>query len=439
MLAAEFRGVDDAPKVEEDRQEATQLGHVLASRHSLLVFAAIVLAATLLPVLSNPLAVIIDRTPWDYSIPLGIVTAGTVLGCVVQAGTLLLVKSRPGIAAVISVVAYVGVVAALGVPNWVAAMPFAVAVAMFFAAAQSRLSKSLWLLLVVMLIAEGGLLMWSLSTGASRGVVWAFVLHSVFTFGAPVAGATALGAWWARRSERVRAAEEAAAASARQLEERVQHARSAERGRIARELHDVAGQHLAGMLSLADAAVDIELSDVRQAAELISDIRSEGKFASAGLYAALRDLDAVDHSSDERTPDVHTLPELMDFWTKRGMRLAYRVQGDVAGLPAAVSTTAYRAVQEALTNSAKHAPGATNAVDVVITSGALRATVVNGPTTRGRGSVRSDLGLGWGLDGIRDKLSLLNGKLTASATPEGGWLVTLAIPLVESNFERVAR
>jgi signal transduction histidine kinase len=211
--------------------------------------------------------------------------------------------------------------------------------------------------------------------------------------------------------------------------DRVEKARVHERGRIARELHDVAGQHLAGMLSLADAAVEIDIRDIGQAVELIEDMRSEGRFASASLYAALRDLDAVDHSAVERTPDIRSLPELESFWTRRGMRLVAQTRGDVDALPAAVSTGAYRVIQEALTNCAKHAPGADVAVDVVVAPTSLRATVVNGPAEAGRDSSTQGLGLGWGLGGVRDRLTLLNGVMTAAPTPESGWLVTLAIPL----------
>ncbi|MDT0116597.1 histidine kinase [Microbacterium sp. PRF11] len=407
----------------------TSMQRVLDSRRALLAFALIVFITTSLQVLSNPLAVVIDGTPWEYPVPLGVVVVCAVLACAAQSAALLLSGTRPGIAAMGTVLAYVAVVAALEVPNWVASMPFVVAVAMFLAAAQGPTVKTLAVLAVVIVVAVGGVFGWSLSTGASLGVIWAFLLQSTITFVAPVAGATALGIWWARRSRRVQAAEEAAALAARELEHKIEHARTQERGRIARELHDVAGQHLAGMLSLADAAVEIQIRDTRQAVELIADMRSEGRFASASLYAALRDLDAVDHSSVERTPDIATLPELISYWSTRGMRLVAEVQGDADDLPAAVSTAAYRAIQEALTNSAKHAPGATNAVDVVITPGSLRATVVNGPSGAEREASGSNLGLGWGLANMKDKLALLGGRMTASATKEEGWLVTIDIPL----------
>ncbi|MFJ4036897.1 sensor histidine kinase [Microbacterium sp. NPDC090007] len=408
---------------------APQLGEVLASGRARVSLAVIVFLATTVQVLSNPLAVLIDETPWQYPIPLAVVTIGCVLACAVQAAALLLSGTRPGLAAVVAVLAYVAVAAVFEVPTWVAAMPLVVAVAMFLQAARKRAGVALSTFGLVVLIAAVGLFGWSLSTGASLGVIWAFLLQSIVSFAAPVAGATALGIWWERRSARVRAVHDAAEASAREVDERVENARVHERGRIARELHDVAGQHLAGMLSLADAAVEIEIRDTRQAVELIEDMRSEGKFASASLYAALRDLDAVDHSAVERTPDVRSLPELESYWTKRGMRLRTQVCGDVDGLPAAVSTASYRAVQEALTNCAKHAAGAAVAVDVVVTAATLRATIVNGPARVATEPSADVLSLGWGLDGLQDRLRMLNGSLTAFATPEGGWLMKFSIPL----------
>jgi signal transduction histidine kinase len=119
---------------------------------------------------------------------------------------------------------------------------------------------------------------------------------------------------------------------------------------------------------------------------------------------------------------------LFDFWRRRDMRLRSRVLGSLDDLPAVVSTSAYRGVQEALTNAAKHARGAEVRVELVVHEDRLSVVVVNDASGRGD-RLGEPVGLGWGLEALAERMHLLDGTVEAGPTPEGGWRVRMEIPL----------
>jgi signal transduction histidine kinase len=410
-----------------------RLIRVLGSKRASLAVVVIVFAAISLQALANPVAILLDGPAvWDHPLPLGTLTALVVLACALQSSALFISTRAPVTAAIVTTVLFVVAFIQLAVPTWITAMAFPVAIAMFLLAAQRTIRVSLITFLAIGGLTVTAMLLWALSLGAPLGAVAGYVLERALSFVAPVAGATALGIWWGIRSHQVAMVQEAAEQATRDHAERVERARFQERSRIAQELHDVAGQHIAGLLSLADAALTIEVREPAQALSLIEDIRAEGRFASASLYAALRDLRAVDGDDVERTPDLSALPDLAAFWTQRGINIELRVHDDTADLPAIVSTTAYRAVQEGLTNAAKHARGAEVAVDVVVDHRSVRLVVVNTQPSRA-GDSDSAGGLGWGLEALTQRAELLGGTFNARPTPEGGWLMTMEIPVPEQT------
>lgn len=218
----------------------------------------------------------------------------------------------------------------------------------------------------------------------------------------------------------------------REHDKRVEEAEQRERARIAQELHDVAGQHLAGLITLADAALTIAPDRPDDALRLVEEVRSEGRFAAASLAGALTDLRAVGTEPRESTRDLRQADELLDYWQKRGMSIRLAARGPVEELPAVVSATAYRCTQEAITNAAKHAPGAQ--VDVEITAGhdRLGVLIANG-SSPSKTPPLAGLGLRWGLNGIRERIDLLRGTLVFGATPEGGWMVRFVIPFAPAD------
>lgn len=409
--------------------DAEGFTRVLSGPRSLAVFVAIVFVVTAVQALTNPIAGLLEgEFPWEGPVPLPMVVALVVMGCAAQSAFLFLCARAPVVAVIGTAACYVALVVGLSIPRWLSALPLVIAVAVFFLAAGRRpLVAIAWSVLVVVAVSFS-LFAWAVSTGVPFGIVGSFVLETVLAVGTPIAGATALGTWWARRMRAFRRTRDELAAAAERHAAEMERATTLERARIAQELHDVAGQHLAGLLSLADAAVDIDVLDTAQATALISEMRAEGRFASASLYAALRDLRIQNGSRVEPTLDLRSLDGLRDFWSARGMRIDVDVRGPVADLPAMVSTTAYRVVQEALTNAGKHAPGAPTRVEVDVSPTTLRLSVQNEPALVPR-TTPAAAGLGWGLTGMAERVDLIHGSLTAGPRDDGGWAVILRAPV----------
>ncbi len=417
--------------------DAEGFTRVLGRPRSMAAFVAIVFVVTAVQALINPLIGLLEgEFPWEGPPPLPVAISLVVIGCAAQSAFLLLCTRAPLIALMGTAGCYVALVVGLSIPRWLTALPLVVAVAVFFVALTRRAIVAVTAAIAVVAVVSLSLLAWALSTGVPAGVVGGFALETVLSFGAPIAGASALGIWSARRLRAFRRtrAELAAAAAVHAAE--MERVTTLERARIAQELHDVAGQHLAGLLSLADAAVDIDVLDAEQAAELIAEMRAEGRFASASLYAALRDLRVQHGSRIEPTLDLRFLDGLRDFWSSRGMPLKMDVRGPIADLPAMVSTTAYRVVQEALTNAGKHAPGAPTAVEVDASSTTLRLSVQNAPAVVPRPFRDAD-GLGWGLSGMAERVDLIHGTLSAGPRDDGGWAVILRAPI--ASLDPVSR
>lgn len=409
---------------------------VLSRPRSLAVFVVIVFVVTVVQSLTDPIAGFLQGGfPWEGPLPLSLVVALVVIGCAAQSGFLFLCARAPVVAVVGTAGCYLALVIGLSIPGWLTAMPLVVAVAMFLLAGRRRPLVAIGWSVAVTVAVSLSLFVWAMSTGVHAAVVGSFVLETGLAFGTPMAGATALGIWWARRMRAFRRTRDELASTARRHAAEMERVTSLERARIAQELHDVAGQHLAGLLSLADAAVDIEVLDTAQAATLIAEMRAEGRFASASLYAALRDLRLQNGSPVEPTLDLRSLDGLRGFWCARGMRLEVDVRGPIDDLPAMVSTTAYRVVQEALTNASKHAPGAPTRVEIDASSAMLHLSVRNDPAVIARRTPDAG-GLGWGLSSMAERVDLIHGTLSAGPREDGGWAVVLRAPI--GAFDRVS-
>jgi signal transduction histidine kinase len=187
-----------------------------------------------------------------------------------------------------------------------------------------------------------------------------------------------------------------------------------ERARLARELHDVIAHGLSVVTVRADSAPH-RVADVSPAAAAEFTAIAE---AARGSLAELRQVLGVlrDPDADPETLPLPGLADLPDLVGDPGLEVP-------AGVPPAVQLTAYRVVQEALSNARRHAPGARSAVSVAAGDRALRVSVINaagGPST-GPGS-------GYGLAGMRERVALLGGTLRAGPRPDGGWQVEAVLP-----------
>lgn len=401
---------------------------VLSSRRASLVFVAIVFVTTFVQVVSNPLAFALQEgSVWTFALPMQAVAALLIAGTAAQAAALLLGARWPGLAILGTLAAYLGLVFAVAAPSWLSSMQLVVAVALFLLASQRGAIAAVVWWLVIVGISLAALWFWVVSIGTAPGLIAAFLSSQVVALATSAAGAGALGVWWGVQSRRVRRAREDAEAARREHDERVARAQEEERARIAQELHDVAGQHLSGLLALADAAVSVGSARPETMLQLVEDVRAEGRFAAASLYGALAELRAAEGVPVEVTRDLRRVTDLVDYWRRRGTALTLRVLGELGDLPAVVSTMAYRGVQEALTNAAKHAPGADVEITLIVDDEQLRAIIENGPAAPAR-EAGERIGLGWGLSGLRDRIGLIGGSVVAGPTPRGGWKVELRAP-----------
>lgn len=407
---------------------------LIASTRSATVVVAIVFVTTLVPALVNPVAGVLSGPgTWPLAVPAWATFALIIAGCAAQATSLILSRRLPGTATAVTLVIYIGLLFALGVPQWLTAMHLVIALSLFLLGASRSAPRTLAWLAVVVVGGVTAMAIWATWSAAPANVIVGFVLAQGLELAAPAAGGAALGLWWGTQARRLAHAREEAERVQREHEERVAHARGVERARIARELHDVAGQHLAGLITLADAALSLAADRPGEALQLVEDVRSEGRFAAAGLGGAIADLGAVATSPADATRDLRQTSELVHYWRQRGMDVSLATDGAFVDLPTVVSTTAYRAIQEALTNAAKHAPGAWVRVEVAREEEGLQVAVENGP--RGIGSTDvPGLDLGWGISGLRERVQLLRGTLWAGATPAGGWLLRLRVPIAPGEI-----
>lgn len=404
---------------------------ILGSTRTSLVFAVTVFVATVIQVLATPVSALIEGGEWPLALPMPAVLTLLVLGCAIQAAALMVSEKHPRTTVVVTVLVYLLLAIGLEVPTWLTGMYLVIALALFLLATRLSVAASVLWLFVSVVGTVGALLAWMLARDTDPSVAVWWLSAEAVRLAAPAAAATTLGIWWAGKVRRMRAARDEAEQARFEHESRVAAAQAFERSRIAQELHDVAGQHLAGLITLADAALKLAPSDPSHALNLIEDVRDEGRFAAASLAGALSDLRATSPGATTTVPDLRAADGLVDFWRTRGMDIDLRSGGDLANLPAVVSTTAYRCLQEAVTNAAKHSPGAKVLVEIRSSKTRLDVVVSNGPAT----SVDQlpGLGLGWGLRGILERVELLQGTLAARALPSGGWELRFEIPTVTTN------
>ena len=216
--------------------------------------------------------------------------------------------------------------------------------------------------------------------------------------------------------------------------ERDQQARIAvaeERTRIAREVHDVVSHNVSVMTALADGAGYALRSDTNQPArDAVAAIASTGRAALAelhGLLGVLRsDDDHGDDDSRRPAPGLADLATLVDRVRAAGLPTTLTVVGRPTPLGTAAQLAVYRLVQEALTNTRKHARGASRAgVALTWTAGGLEVVIQDD----GCGDAASPDHVGHGLVGMRERISAHGGSVSAGPAPAGGWRVAASLPL----------
>jgi signal transduction histidine kinase len=257
----------------------------------------------------------------------------------------------------------------------------------------------------VSLIGLGGLLLVS-----ALSFFTAPVEDTIFTMAVAV-GAWALGE--AARNRRVAIAEEA------------QRALGEEQARIARELHDVIAHSVSMIVVQAAAADDVFDERPDQARVALRSIERAGRDAMRELRHLLSAVrPGVETDSTEPQPGLARVDELADSLRAGGLDVAVAREGDPLPLPVGVDLSAYRIVQEALTNTLRHAQATRADVRLRYAPDALELEV----TDDGRTAPANGVG-GHGLVGMRERAALLGGTLDAGPRPEGGYRVHARLPL----------
>ena len=239
-----------------------------------------------------------------------------------------------------------------------------------------------------------------------------------------VGGFFCAGAWTAGRLLRRRVlqvdAERAAGG------ERARDAVAAERARVARELHDVVG-HSVGIIAMqagaAEALIDSDPDTAREHMATVRRTAQDTMREMRRLVQVLRE-DGVDFAPQ---PTLAQAGQLVDDARLAGVPAVLEVDGERRDLPPAIDLAAYRIVQEALTNVAKHAGPVATTVRLLYAPNAVYVEVVNAASVRDRSNGDG----GQGLAGMRERVRIFGGEVEAAPAADGGFVVRARLPVEE--------
>jgi len=210
-------------------------------------------------------------------------------------------------------------------------------------------------------------------------------------------------------------------------EERAREAVGEERARIARELHDVVAHAVSIMVLQARGARKVMATDAPAARTALDTIERSG---SEALTEMRRLLGMLRQGDEELAlapqPSLRRIEELVDGVRRAGLPVELDVEGDLGDLPPGADISAYRIIQEALTNALKHAGPARARVRVARTAGELEIVVSDDGAA---GGADSSMPSGHGLEGIRERVAVYGGRLSAGERPEGGYALSARLPL----------
>jgi signal transduction histidine kinase len=259
--------------------------------------------------------------------------------------------------------------------------------------------------------------------------VGAAVGQALFVVGLPAVIGSTIAARAAMRGAR----EREALSRLNELEARTEASVAAERTAIARELHDIAAHHLSGIALMSSAISQQIDTDPAAAKASLADVRTQTKTLLTelrGLVALLRQED----DADTAVESLAGLETLVGSAAARGLDVSLSVPPGAAirdlahGIGPLGQFAAYRTVQEALANAARHAQGARCEVRLADVGDALEILVTNGPgNPAARGEIAIGTG-GFGLRGMEERASLTRSTLKYGATDDGGWRVRLLVP-----------
>lgn len=214
----------------------------------------------------------------------------------------------------------------------------------------------------------------------------------------------------------------------------------AERVRIARDLHDVVAHHVSVMGVQASAARRVLDKNPAVASEALQAIESTARTAIDELVGLLRVLRSETEAPGDpgqeysSVPGLDRLPRLIDETRATGLAVDYTTYGEPRPVPEAVALSIYRVVQEALTNTVKHAGARTAEVRLRYLDHAVEVEI----NDDGRGPAGSSTGTGLGLVGMRERVAVHGGELDVGPRRGGGFQVRARFPLGERTPAGVA-
>jgi signal transduction histidine kinase len=253
-------------------------------------------------------------------------------------------------------------------------------------------------------------------SGDIEDFLWvSFILSVAWTIGFALSG----------KLREVDEAKEQAIRLEREREERARDAVTEERARIARELHDVVGHSVSVMTVQASAVRRLLQPEQEREREALLIVEQTGREALAEMRRMVGVLRRPEESPAlAPQPSLEHLGKLVEQAREAGLPVELRVEGEAVQLPAGVDLTAYRLVQEGLTNALKHARARQAEVVVRYGDGQVELTV----SDDGRGGGGGDGG-GHGLVGMRERVAVYGGRLEAGPRPEGGYSLRVLLPL----------
>jgi signal transduction histidine kinase len=241
------------------------------------------------------------------------------------------------------------------------------------------------------------------------------------------AAAWGIGIYMRSRREYTNLVEERAGLLEREREVRAREAVADERVRIARELHDIVGHALNLIVIQAGAAQRVFESRPQAALEALASIESTGRHALTDTERMLGILRGAEGPGDTLSPQ----PGLSQV-SQAGLPVTVTVEGTPAALPSSIDLTAYRIIQEALTNAVKHAGPAHAGVRIGYRPESLELEITDdglGVSSEGAGEDRQ----GRGLIGMEERVAMFGGRLTVGPRPEGGFRVHVTLPLAAGS------
>jgi signal transduction histidine kinase len=211
-----------------------------------------------------------------------------------------------------------------------------------------------------------------------------------------------------------------------------------ERARIARELHDVVAHQMSIIAIQAESAPYRVTNPPEELSASFATIRRNAVDALSELRRVLDLLraeegDRAESDRDEPQPTLGGLEDIVANVRDAGLSVETAVTGGARALPSGVELSAYRIVQEALSNALRHAPDSEVHVEISYVLGGVGLRVINGPSSNS--SVQAATGTGHGLLGMRERVAMLGGEFSAGPTGGGGFEVAAFLPVTQSEDE----